>query len=268
MGRLLPRRRQRAAGGLHVDTGMNRLGLAVAEALALRDDARLGDFDAGAADEPSRQRRGCPAIRSTRVRSRPSRRVARGPSRHPASLANSSGHLPAAAAASTTSCGRATRSTAATRRPDAAQPHAAGRAARGAHHPDPRRSRTARRVGYNGHWTARGRRRLATSRSATRTAIPAPPSAHGREARGGVRRRGDRGRPALPLRRPRLDGPDHRRRDRRADGAVGRGDPVTLIGDDLARRRGRAPRRHHRLRDPDRPRAGATPAAIVGTSSA
>ena len=111
-------------------------------------------------------------------------------------------------------------------------------------------------VGYSATWTAqaadaaRDRRR-----SATPTAFCAPRARAMRQAG----RRGDRRRPALPARRPRLDGPDRDRRHRCA-GRRGRSAAIssTLIGDGHRRRRSRGARRHHRLRGADQRSAGAT----------
>ena len=198
---------------LHVDTGMNRLGLRVEEALRSPKAARRSTaFEPTPADEPLRLRRGAGRSRSTRARSRPSRRVRDAFPGMPASLGNSSGiFLPRRALLRP----RPPRLRPLRRQSDTRprQSDASRGAPRGARDPGPRRRRRRERrlqrpvdrarPAPPRHAVGRLRRRLSARRER-----------HRREARGRrARRRGDRRRPPLPLRRPRLDGPHCRRRD-------------------------------------------------------
>ena len=94
-------------------------------------------------------------------------------------------------------------------------------------------------VGYSATWTARRPTRLAIVSVGYADGFLRAASAS--DAAAG--RRGDRRGAALSPRRPRLDGPDRGRRDRRAGRPPKRGDLVTLLGDgigvdDLADRAG------------------------------
>ena len=87
-------------------------------------------------------------------------------------------------------------------------------------------------VGYSATWTAKRPTRLAVVSVGYADGFLRAASACDSEAGRG----GDRGRPALPARRPRLDGPDRDRCDRRAGARPQRGDLVTLLGDGHRRR--------------------------------
>ena len=175
-----------------------------------------------------------------------------------ASLANSSGiFLPRGRI--TISSGPATRSTAAIRRPAAAI-RCARWSARGPHRADPRGVEAARPSATTRTWTAHGARRHRDRLGRLRRRLSARRERHRREARhavppAGAIVAGPRcpfvGRVSMDL--IAVDVTDV------PDGAVERGDLVTLIGDDLTDRRGRPPRRHHRLRDPDQSRPALRP---------
>ena len=237
----------RGGAALHVDTGMNRLGLTVEEAAAIAPriqsqnhgiELLMSHFACADRPEPSAERPADPA-------------VPRNPhpvSRHPVLARQFVRHLPRRhralrpgaarrralrrqpdAGQAATRCGRWSSSRAASCRSatsSRARPSATAR-------PGPRSAKPAR------HHRGRLRRRLFRAAGA---------------AKGKPARRGDRRRQALPDGRAHLHGPDRGRRHRPAGG---RGPPrrlVTLIGDEIERRRGRRRRRHHRLRGADQPR--------------
>ena len=161
-------------------------------------------------------------------------------------------HLSRAPTRITTWCARASRSTARNPTPGKPNPMRPVVELEGAHRAGARGRRRARPSATAPTWTAkRPTPHSRSSRSAMRTAILRAASAIATQ-RPGARRSSPA---ALPLRRPRLDGPDRGRRDRRA-GSRDRGAATwsTLIGAEHQRRRGRGPRRHHRLRGADQPR--------------
>ncbi|MDF9791994.1 alanine racemase [Methylorubrum extorquens] len=224
---------------LHVDTGMNRLGLSVAEALALAGDpviARAGIdlvishlVSAELPDDPLNARQ---AADFARVRAAfPQMR---------ASLANSSGTCLANDA-----------------RHDLLRP---GYALFGGN-PDPGQPNPMRPVvrleatilqvrdveagatcGYNARWQAPGPAPAGHALARLRRRLS--PLRQQQRPRAGRRR-------ALPDRRPDLDGPHHPRRHRRNPGPARRHRHADRR--QPRHRHGGASRRHHRLRDPDEP---------------
>ena len=122
-GRLLPRSGARLPAALHVDTGMNRLGLRVEEALALQATRCSTRFEPAlvmshlvCADDAGRSAQRAPDRGLRRACARRFRGM-------PGLARQLRGHLPAASALTSTSSGPATRSMAATRR-RAAEPDA------------------------------------------------------------------------------------------------------------------------------------------------
>ena len=203
MGRASSRRSGwRGGAALHVDTGMNRLGLSPEEAAALAPRIRAGKPRHHAVDEPSRLRRAGRSIRSTTSRSSCSAKsaccIAASPPRSPIPPASSSARRRIA-----TWCGRASRSTASTRRraqPNPMRPvvELQARIVQVRNVAQRRDRRLRRRPG-----PPSARRGSRSSRSAMPTAIPRAASATDTRPR-----RARRSSPASAVRRrPHLDGP-------------------------------------------------------------
>ena len=202
------RARSQGAAALHVDTGMNRLGLSLGEGMALGGKPRRAEFLPAllmshfvSAEETGTRStapdRGIRAVREALPDVR-------------ASLSNSSGiFLPSGRIRYSCAPGYALYGGNPT--PGGPNPMhpvirleaASSRSAR---------SSAGETVGYNARWTAR----------ATPERLPAVARLRRRLPRAAIREARSRApsawvlRPPLPLRRPRVDGPDHRRRDRRA----------------------------------------------------
>ena len=242
----------RGGAALHVDTGMNRLGLSVEEAERLAPRSQTESHGlallmshlacAETPDHPLNDRqirlfreirmiyRGVPVLARQFVR-----------------------HLPRRHASTATWSAPASRSTAPIRRP-ASKTHAAGGRAQGPRPPGPHVKR-GETVGYGATWTPRGatphrdrRGRLCGRLHALRRAPP-------RAARRPSHRRGQ----ALSARRPRLHGSVAVDVTDLPRSAPRRGDFATLIGDGHERRRVAGACRHDRLRGAHQPRPALPP---------
>ena len=255
MGRFCRAAGARLPAALHVDTGMNRLGLCVEEALALEGGPAPRRLRAGAPDEPFRQLRGCRPI-PLNARQIAAFEAVRARLSGRARLAQQLvGHLPAAGAPLRP---RPARLRPLRRQPDARprQPDArrwCGLEARVIQVRDVAGRRDASAI--TAHWTAPGPRRLATLSVGYADGYPRAASATDAKVAAGA----PSARPSSPAAAARspaaspwtsssVDVTDV------PAGAVGRGDLVTLIGDDLTIDEVGRRRRHHRLRDPHRPR--------------
>jgi alanine racemase len=221
----------RLPAALHVDTGMNRLGLRIEEALALRGSSALDAFEPAllmshfvtseAPDDPVNTRQ-IEAFQAVRV----------GFPDIPASLCNSSGtFLPQEPFFDLVRPGYALYGGNPT--PSRANPmrHVVRLEARVI---QVREAKDGERVGYNGQWTARGPRRLATlsvgyadgyPRAASATEAKLKAGTPAGEATVAGRRCPFAGRVSMDLLSVDVTG--------LAPGAVKRGDLATLIGDDL-----------------------------------
>ena len=175
----------RGGAALHVDTGMNRLGISPAEAAALAPRLQARKPRHHAADEPSRLRRDARPS-AQRAPDRAVSRNAHALSRHPRLARQFVRHLPRRRRALRPGAARARRSTASIRRPAATIRCApvvelSGRICRSA------RCGKGETVGYGAHLDRQARRRASrSSRSAMPTAICARPAAP-TTARGGRR---------------------------------------------------------------------------------
>ena len=174
--------RGRRPAALHVDTGMNRLGLSVPEALALAGDPLIDERRHRPADEPSRQRRTARRCRQ-RAPDRGFRAGPRGLSRRPGLARQLLRASSSDRARITTSLRPGYALFGGNPTPGRAEPDAAGGAPGGARSRRSATSRPARRVGYNGRWTrprpraarhplARLCRRLSARRRAARRPGP------------------------------------------------------------------------------------------------
>ena len=238
----------RGGAALHVDTGMNRLGITVDEAarIAPRLQSESHGFTLLMSHSPAPRR---PTTRSTTGRSGCfaksaclSRRavlarqfVRNFPRRHRALRSGAAGR------------GALRRQSDAR----ASEPDAAGGRAQGPHHPGAHGRQGRDRRLWRRPGPPRGRAALRWSRSATRTAILRPASASNGKPAAEV----DRRRQALPARRPRFDGSVRASTSPTLpDGTVRRGDLATLIGDGMSVDDLAAAHGHDRLRDAHQPR--------------
>ena len=199
---------------IHVDTGMNRLGLTVPQGLTLKDSAELKDFEtallmshfvsAEESDNPlnAQQIEAFQAVRASLPGI-------------PASLANSSGiflkekpHFDLARPGYALYGGNPT--------PDRDNPDARRSSGSKAGSSSCAGSRRIRRSAITAAGLALARRRIATLSVGYADGYPALVERQRQERRRAARRHGARGGPALPVCRQRLHGPDHRRRDGRA----------------------------------------------------
>ena len=253
----------RGGAALHVDTGMNRLGISIEEAAALAAAHPRREPRHHAADEPFRLRRDARASAQRAARSPPFREVRLLFRGIPASLANSSGiFLGADAHCDLVRPGVALYGGNPT--PGQRQSDAAGGRAAGAVSCRCATSPQGETVGYDATWT-RGTR--------SRIAVVAVGYADGSPRAASVQRMRRPGAEALvagkrcPIVGRDLDGSDGHRRHRRCRRAPSAAASwSTLIGDGITRRRRRQHRRHHRLRGADQPRPALPPGLPVGVS--
>ena len=255
-----------AACALHIDTGMNRLGLAAGRGAGTLEPASLDRAAAPAllmshfvsAEEPGRPDQRAPdRSASTRPGAAPLAGI-------PGLARQFVRHLPAARPALRS---RAARLRALWRQPDAgpAQSRCGRSSACEPRILQTREIEAGETVGYNGRLDGARPTRSRPSGSAMPTACRAAPARYGDKRRpGGAGRRR-----ALPAGRPRLHGPQHRRRHRRAGrraapargeliGSTPRDSAPGTIGYEIRRVLAADTRTGtHRLRDPHQPRAGA-----------
>ncbi len=171
-------RRASSPAALHVDTGMNRLGLAPSEAVGLAETREEIGFDARPADEPSRLRRraGPSAQNRAPAGAVPRARWRSSPAFRPRSPIPPAADERAATSISTW-CGRASRSMAGARVADLAQPAAPGGDARTA--PSCRSSdvHAGETIGYGAAATMPRDSRVAILAAGYADGIPPPRSA-------------------------------------------------------------------------------------------